>query len=154
MENGFDSNQNRTVIYPAGICHWYVFMATAPCILMHVCIMSEGTKGETFATVPQKKQKTGWRGKFIILTATVQVITLVSRYRGINLFAREYVFVFYMLCKTNKQQQQQKQLWHLHVKKRKRKASSHKKTISMNFIRYYSVYLSNCNTCGFTQAEP
>lgn len=46
MENGFDSDQNCTLIHPAGICHWYVFMATAPCILMHFCIISKKTKGK------------------------------------------------------------------------------------------------------------
>lgn len=32
MENGFDSDQNCALIYPAGICHRYVFIAIVPSV--------------------------------------------------------------------------------------------------------------------------
>lgn len=98
----FDSDQNCTVIYPAGICHWYVFMTTPPCILMHFFILSEGTN-RGISNVPARPRLTE---EVHNIDCQYSCNHTVSGCHGCHFFTRKSVYIssavkLALLCPVN-----------------------------------------------------
>lgn len=93
IENGFDSDQNCTLIYPAGMCHWYVFMATELCILMHFYIRSMKTKAEICSVTE--------RNRLMERIHNIDCQYLgnhaMSRCLGCHFFAQKYIWMLAQL---------------------------------------------------------